>query len=187
MGCDEISLAGSPHASPYAQGHGPCIFFVSNQSSHSSPVCDIVGGRPERRPATAVRFGNRPAPSVGRHLTGQKGLGRPLRNPDWGYFYELRASRSDIVNLSLSRRNAASDSEANCRLRTAACESQLLSHVDTGGCSSDGDALHGPVFYGRTGAVPASAVWIGPNRQQYGTGSLQDENELPFIEVPQKS
>ena len=30
-------------------------------------------------PATAVRFGNRPAPSVGRHLTGQKGLGQPLR------------------------------------------------------------------------------------------------------------
>ena len=26
MGCDEISLAGSPRASPYAQGHGPCIF-----------------------------------------------------------------------------------------------------------------------------------------------------------------
>ena len=31
------------------------------------------------RLATAVRFGNRPAPLVGRHLTGQKGLGQPLR------------------------------------------------------------------------------------------------------------
>ena len=89
--------------------------------------------------------------------------------------------------MSLSRRNAASDSEANCRLRPAACESQLLSHVDTGGCSSDGDTLHGPVFYGRTGAMPASAVRIGPNRQQYGTGSLQDEDQFPLVEVPQKS
>ena len=32
------------------------------------------------RLATAVRFGNRLAPLVGRHLTGQKGLGRPLRS-----------------------------------------------------------------------------------------------------------
>ena len=32
------------------------------------------------RLATAVRFGSRPAPPAGRHLTGQKGLaGRPLR------------------------------------------------------------------------------------------------------------
>ena len=124
------------------------------------------------RPATVVRFGSRPAPSVGRHLTGQKGLGRPLRNPDWGYLYELRVSRSDVVNLSLSRRNAASDSEANCRLRPAACVSNLLSHMDAGGRSSDGDALHGPVFHGRTGAVPTSTVRIGPNRQQYGAGSL---------------
>ena len=31
------------------------------------------------RLATAVRFGNRLAPLVGRHLTGQKGLGRPLQ------------------------------------------------------------------------------------------------------------
>ena len=62
-------------------------------------------------------------------------------------------------------------------LRTAACESQLLSHMDTGGCSSDGDALHGPVFHGRAWATPiAAAVRIWPNRQQYGTGSLQDED-----------
>ena len=74
---------------------------------------------------------------------------------------------------------------ATCELRPA--NPNLLSHMDAGGLAADGDALHGPVFYGRTGAVPASAVWIGPNRQQYGAGSLQDENELPFIEVPQKS
>ena len=79
--------------------------------------------------------------------------------------------------MSLSRRNAASESEAAGRLRTAACESQLLSHMDTGGCSSDGDALHGPVFHGRAWATPiAAAVRIWPNRQQYGTGSLQDED-----------
>ena len=96
----------------------------------------------------------------------------PIRNPDWGYLYELRASRSDVVNLSLSRRNAASDSEANCRLRLRPANPNLLSHMDAGGLAADGDALHGPVLHGRTGAVPASAVWIGPNRQQYGAGSL---------------
>ena len=91
-------------------------------------------------PATAVRFGNRPAPSVGRHLTGQKGLGRPLR------------TRPMAVNF-LVRRTAA------------ACGSNLLPHVDTGGCSSDGDALHGPVFHGRAWAMPiAAAVRIWPNR-----------------------
>ena len=63
----------------------------------------------------------------------------------------------------------------------------LLLHMDAGGRSSDGDTLHRPVFYGRTGAVPASAVWIGPNRQQYSTGSLQDEDQFPLVEVPQKS
>ena len=73
------------------------------------------------------------------------------------------------------------------RRTAAACVSNLLPHVDTGGCSSDGDTLHGPVFYGRTGAMPASAVRIGPNRQQYGTGSLQDEDQFPLVEVPQKS
>ena len=41
------------------------------------------------RLATAVRFGNRLAPLVVRHLTGQKGLGRPLRQPRVGPF--LRA------------------------------------------------------------------------------------------------
>ena len=72
-------------------------------------------------PATAVRFGNRPAPSAGRHLTGQKGFpGRPLRSPSRGYFYKLRASRSVVVNLSLSRRNAASEAEAACVLFYAA-------------------------------------------------------------------
>ena len=30
--------------------------------------------------------------------------------PSWGVFYELRVARSDVVSLSLSRRNAASES-----------------------------------------------------------------------------
>ena len=50
-------------------------------------------------PATAVRFGSRPAPPDDRHLTGQKGLGQPLRTrPLAVYFFAV------------------------CRLRTAACE-----------------------------------------------------------------
>ena len=106
-------------------------------------------------PATAVLFGNRPAPSAGRHLTGQKGLqdgpyakprsGRspPLRRGGGplaveGFFpYEPRVTRGDVVSLSLSRRNVASDSSSTndlrrttspsamspaCGLRTAACE-----------------------------------------------------------------
>ena len=53
-------------------------------------------------PATAVRFGNRPAPSAGRHLTGQKGLGRPLRRPRLGRFlraegYSRRCRYSESV------------------------------------------------------------------------------------------
>ena len=47
-------------------------------------VWPTVRGGP---PATAVRFGNRLAPSVGRHLTGQKGLwGGPYDGPSWGIF-----------------------------------------------------------------------------------------------------
>ena len=54
-----------------------------------SPVCDFVGDVLSRRPASAVRFGDRLAPSAGRHLTGQKGLGRPLRRPRLGRFSAL--------------------------------------------------------------------------------------------------
>ena len=80
--------------------------------------------------------------------------------------YALRVSRSVVVSLSLSRRNAASESEENCELRPAACVFQLLPHMDTGGCSSDGDALHGPVFHGRAGTMPvASTFRIWPNGQ----------------------
>ena len=63
----------------------------------------------------------------------------------------------------------------------------LLLHMDAGGRSSDGDTLHRPVFYGRTGAVPAAPTFrVWPDGQKDGAGSLQDENELPFIKVPQK-
>ena len=34
----------------------------------------------------------------------------PYAGPSWGVFYELRVARSDVVSLSLSRRNAASES-----------------------------------------------------------------------------
>jgi hypothetical protein len=45
-------------------------------------VWPIVRGGP---PATAVRFGIRPAPSAGRHLTGQKGFqDGPYDGPEWG-------------------------------------------------------------------------------------------------------
>ena len=39
--------------------------------------------------------------------------------------YEPRVTRGDVVSLSLSRRNAASGSEAACGLRTAACKKGL--------------------------------------------------------------
>ena len=42
-------------------------------ASFFSPVCDFVGDVLSRRPASAVRFGDRLAPSAGRHLMGQKG------------------------------------------------------------------------------------------------------------------
>ena len=46
-------------------------------------VWPIVRGGP---PATAVRFGIRPAPSAGRHLTGQKGFqDGPYDGPEWGH------------------------------------------------------------------------------------------------------
>ena len=67
------------------------------------------------RLATAVRFGNRLAPLAGRHLTGQKAWDGPTKTLA-GAFYEP----GDVVHLSLSRRDAASDSEAACGLRTTA-------------------------------------------------------------------
>ena len=43
----------------------------------------------------------------------------PYAGPSRGVFYELRVARSDVVSLSLSRRNAASESEADCGRQTA--------------------------------------------------------------------
>ena len=51
------------------------------------------------RPATAVRFGNRPAPSVGRHLTGQKGLGQPLRTRPLPCVFIISRKRYSIHRL----------------------------------------------------------------------------------------
>ena len=50
-------------------------------------------------PATAVRFGNRPAPSVGRHLTGQKGLGQPLRTRPLPCVFIISRKRYSIHRL----------------------------------------------------------------------------------------
>ena len=49
------------------------------------------------------------------HISGTFQAGRPSRvgpyaGPGRGVFYELRVARSDVVSLSLSRRNAASES-----------------------------------------------------------------------------
>ena len=91
MGCGQISLAGFPRGSPYR------LTIIQDRL-----WLNIAAGCP----ATAVRFGNRPAPSVGRHLTGQKGLGQPLRTRPLAVFFLQSAG---------PRRTAIG------RLRTAAC------------------------------------------------------------------
>ena len=50
-------------------------------------------------PAIAVRFGNRPAPSVGRHLTCQKGLVQPLRTRPLPYVFIISRKRYSIHRL----------------------------------------------------------------------------------------
>ena len=72
MGCGQISLAGFPRGSPYK------LTIIQNRL-----WLNIAAGCP----APAVRFGSRPAPSVGRHLTGQQGLGQPLRTRPWAVFF----------------------------------------------------------------------------------------------------
>ena len=66
------------------------------------------------RLATAVRFGNRLAPLVGRHLTGQKGLGRPLQCD----IYDVAAA-CDLRPAACDLRPATCDLRpATCGLRT---------------------------------------------------------------------
>ena len=50
-------------------------------------------------PATAVRFGSRPAPPYGRHLTGQKGLGQPLRTRPLPCVFIISRKRYSIHRL----------------------------------------------------------------------------------------
>ena len=50
-------------------------------------------------PATAVRFGSRPAPPYGRHLTGQKGLGQPLRTRPLPCVFIIPRKRYSIHRL----------------------------------------------------------------------------------------
>jgi len=54
-----------------AQVAGRCSQVVKPCHIDQLSICPIVRDGP---PATAVGFGNRLAPSVGRHLMGQKGL-----------------------------------------------------------------------------------------------------------------
>ena len=46
----------------------------------------------------------------------------PTQAPVGVFFYEPRVTRGDVVALSLSRRNAASESEADCDRRPADCK-----------------------------------------------------------------
>ena len=85
-------------------------------------------GRAGRRSQAAVRENHT---TLTRQVYGQVfTAGRPNRvgpydGPSWGVFYEPRVTRGDVVALRLSRRNAASESEAACDLRTAKPLSQL--------------------------------------------------------------
>ena len=47
-------------------------------------------------PATAVRFGSRLAPPDGQHLTGQKGLGQPLRTRPLAVYFFLRSAVCEL-------------------------------------------------------------------------------------------
>ena len=51
----------------------------------------------------------------------------PYDGPERGVFYEPRATRGDVVALSLSRRNAASESEAACETSQSASLTAPLS------------------------------------------------------------
>ncbi|WP_370842549.1 hypothetical protein [Megasphaera sp.] len=54
-------------------------FFFYFRKTASNLSVSVIPRIQAGRLATAVRFGNRLAPLAGRHLTGQKGLGRPLQ------------------------------------------------------------------------------------------------------------
>ena len=90
MGCGEITLAGSPRASPYVR---PLAVFLPPATGHlrpafifSSPVCDSVGA--------AQIF-------LACQLQDSSLDGQWLRAAR----YALRVSRSVVVSLSLSRRS----------------------------------------------------------------------------------
>ena len=81
---------------PYAQGRWPCFLRIAElwqPTFISSPVCDIVGDAQR-----VYRYGN------SAKCCAEKTL---FAGPGRGVFYELRVTRSDVVSLSLSRRNAA--------------------------------------------------------------------------------
>ena len=111
-----LFAAGRPsRVGPYAQGRWPCFLRIAElwqPTFISSPVCDIVGDAQR-----AYRYGNsakcypektlfadrRSQVAVSRRSIGPLRRGRPVKASR----YALRASRSVVVSLSLSRRNAA--------------------------------------------------------------------------------
>ena len=95
------------------------LHFPSASTWRGKNILPIIAHKPivyrlrdshSETPATAVRFGNCPELSVGRHLTGQKGSGRLLRTRPWAvYFFAVRRTA------------------ATCERRTAACVPYLCS------------------------------------------------------------
>ena len=122
---------------PYAQGRWPCFLRIAElwqPTFISSPVCDIVGDAQR-----AYRYGD------SAKCCAEKTL---FAGPGRGVFYELRVTRSDVVSLSLSRRNAASESEKKAVVRGSWFVARKT-------------MPHGPVMY-ITIYSQRAALWDGP-------------------------
>ena len=122
---------------PYAQGRWPCFLRIAElwqPTFISSPVCDIVGDAQR-----AYRYGN------SAKCCAEKTL---FAGPGRGVFYELRVTRSDVVSLNLSRRNAASESEKKAVVRGSWFVARKT-------------MPHGPVMY-ITIYSRRAALWDGP-------------------------
>ena len=81
MGRGKISQRAAFQDGPYVYGRWPGSFCDRRPAAgvYFFIACmRFRRGRLLRRPASAVRFGNRLAPSAGRHLPGQKGRVNPV-------------------------------------------------------------------------------------------------------------
>ena len=106
------SVADRPRGDPY---EGPArAFFTGRELSEAACKSASNLSGPSGHLQLSSPFWQPSCSSLRQHLTGQKG-------PNMGDFYALRVSRSVVVSLSLSRRDAAYDSEAACELRPAGC------------------------------------------------------------------